>query len=272
MDIARCAEDGQIYMAATFANLHPNNLERMRQQLTCPECSGPAFFRKASKSGRAACFGARPHRDGCGLAAQDSEQIFDGEGTDLDVLNNPAERIVVDLAYGTPPREIHSDPAEGSGHTGRAPRYVGGNHRPDARMHRRLSSLLRTLIEAPHFAQSKQLLEIAGQTEIAVCDFFIPLSFANQRLQGQFRGWWGLISDAKRDGNETIWLNGGGRGMISFCIPPEMETQVLDRFRLEDIEQLAGAYVLVIADLRISQNGKMHCVINSPNHIAIRLT
>ena len=91
-------------------------------------------------------------------------------------------------------------------------------------------------------------------------------------MQGRVRGWWGLISDAKDGGDGSLWLNGGGRGMISFCIPHELRTQVFDRFRLEDIEQLAGAYVLVIADLRISQYGKMYCVIDSPNHIAIRLT
>ena len=272
MDIARCTEDGQIYTAATFTTLHPNDLERMRQQLTCPECSGPAFFRKASISGRAACFGARPHHDGCGLAAQDTEHVIEGEGTDLDVLNNPAERIVVDLAFGAPAREVHGDPNEGTGRAGRAPRYVGGNPRPDARMRRRLSSLLRTLIEAPHFARSNQRLEIAGQPEIAVCDFFVPLTLVNQGMQGRVRGWWGLISDAKDGGDGSLWLNGGGRGMISFCIPYDLRTQVFDRFRLEDIEQLAGAYVLVIADLRISQYGKMYCVIDSPNHIAIRLT
>lgn len=272
MDIALCTEDGQIYTAANFAKLQSSNLERMRQQLTCRECSGPAFFRKASKSGRAACFGARPHHDYCSLAAQDSEQVVEGEGADLDVLHNPAERIVVDLAFGAQPREIHGDPAEGSGRAGRSPRYVGGNPRPDARMHRRLSSLLRTLIEAPHFARSNQLLEIAGQPEIAVCEFFVPLSFVNQSMQGRFRGWWGLISDARDGIDGSLWLNGGGRGMISFCIPLEMRTPVLDRFRLEDTERLAGAYVLVLADLRISLQGKMYCVIDSPNHIAIRLT
>lgn len=272
MDIARCTENGLVYTAATFATLHPNDLERMRQQLTCPECSGPAFYRKASISGRAACFGARPHHDACSLAAQDSEHVIEGEGTDLDVLNNPAERIVVDLAFGAPAREVHGDLEEGAGRAGRAPRYVGGNPRPNARMHRRLSSLLRTLIEAPHFARSNQLLEIAGQPEISVCDFFVPLTQVDKLMQGRIRGWWGLISDAKVGGDESLWLNGGGRGMLSCCIPYELRTQVLGRFRLDDIEQLAGAYVLVIGDLRISQHGKMYCVIDSPNHIAIRLT
>lgn len=272
MDIARCNENGQTYTATTFAALPPLDLERMRQQLFCPECDGPAFFRKASRSGRAACFGARPHQEGCGLAAQDSEQVVEGEGTDLDILNNPGERVVVDLAYGAQHRELHGDPMEGTGRAGRAPRYVGGTPRPDARMHRRLSSLLRTLIEAPHFRLSHQLLEIVGQPEMRVCDFFVPLLTVTPSMQGQVRGWWGSISDAKDGSDGSLWLNSGGRGMISVCIPVEMRAAVLDRFRLEDNEQLAGAYVLVIADLRISQYGKMYCAIESPNHIAVRLT
>lgn len=272
MDIARCNEDGQIYTAAIFAAVPPHNLERMRQQLSCPECNGPAFFRKASRSGRSACFGARPHQDGCSLAAQDSEQVIEGEGTDLDVLNNPGERIVVDLAFGSQPREVHGDPVDGRGRAGRTPRYIGGAPRLDTRMHRRLSSLLRTLIEAPQFRFSHQVLEISGQPEIQVCDFFVPLLAVNGSMRGQTRGWWGLISDANDGGDGSLWLNSGGRGTISFCIPVEMRAETLDRFRLEDNEQLAGAYVLVIADLRISQNDKMYCVIESPNHIAMRLT
>lgn len=272
MDIARCTEDDQIYTAAVFSNFPLGELERMRQQLICAECTGPAFFRKASRNGRAACFGARPHHEGCGLAAQDSEQVIEGEGTDLDVLNNPAEKIVVDLAFGAQHREVHGDPDEGQGRAGRAPRYVGANPRPDARMHRRLSSLLRALIEAPQFSESNQLLEIAGRPETRVCDFFIPLLNANPNMRGQFHGWWGLISDAQDGADGSLWLNGGGRSSISFCVSTDLRSEVLERFRLDDNEQLAGAYLLVLADLRVSQNGKIYCVIESPNHIALRLT
>jgi hypothetical protein len=262
MDIARCAEDGQIYLAVTFAALPPFDLERMRQQLSCPECRGPAFFRKASRSGRAACFGARPHRLGCSLATEDTERVIEGESTDLDVLNNPAERIVVDLGFGGHSQEVHGNPNDAHGRSGRTQRYIGGNHRPDARMHRRLSSLLRTLVEAPNFSESQQLLEISGNPEIRVCDFFIPMLDANPSLQWKVRGWWGLISYAQNGTNNSLWLNSGDKGTFSICLPSEMRALVLDRFHLEDNEQLAGAYVLAVAALRISINGKMYAPSN----------
>lgn len=272
MDIARCTENGQTYTATNFADLPPMDLARMRRRLLCSECNGPAFFRKATKNGRAACFGARPHEDACTLAAQDSEQVVEGEETDLDVVRNPGDRIIVDLQYGANGPELHGDPAQGHNRAGRAPRHVGGQARPDARMHRRLSSLLRTLIEVPNFRFSIQTLEVVGCQPMLVREFFIPVHAVHPDMKGQVRGWWGSISDAQEGEGNALWLNSGGRGDISFCIPSNVRAEVLDRFNLEDIERLAGAYVLVIADLRISTNQKKYCIIDEPGQIAIRLT
>ncbi|WP_447917182.1 hypothetical protein [Achromobacter aegrifaciens] len=272
MDIARCTENDRTYTAANFADLPAMDLGRMRRYLLCSECDGPAFFRKATKNGRAACFGARPHEDGCVLAAQDSEQVVEGEETDLDALRNPGDRIIVDLQYGAHLPEVHGDSAEGRNRAGRAPRHVGGLARPDARMHRRLSSLLRTLIEVPSFRSSNQTLEVADYQPMLVREFFVQLHAVNTDMKGQFRGWWGSISDAQEDEGNALWLNSGGRGDISFCIPSEVRAQVLDRFNLEDTERLAGAYILVIADLRVSSNNKKYCIIDAPGQIAIRLT
>lgn len=272
MEIARCSEDQQDYTASLFAQLQPNDLERKRRQLSCPACGGPAFFRKATRNGRAACFGARPHSDDCDLAAQDHTQLVDGEGADLDALNNPGERIVVDLNFGAQPREAHVELNEHEGRPGRAARYVGQNPRPDARMHRRLSSLLRTLIEAPHFRLSQQVLELNGRPDIRVCDFFVPLLDIDARYSGQFKGWWGLISDARQSQDGTLWLNSGGRDTISFCVPPEFQDEIFHRYRIEDFEDFAGSYLLVLGELRISQYGKLYCIVESPSHASIRLT
>lgn len=272
MDIARCSTDGQIYTSTVFSQLSPQQIAVMRHELWCPECGGPAFFRKAATNGQAACFGARPHKPMCSLAAQDSERVIEGEQTDLDVLRNPGQVIVVDLAFGAVASEVHVDPQATRGRAGTAPRYVGGNARPDARMRRRLSSLLRTLIEAPQFSQSTQILEIDGHPSMAVRDFFVPLLNTTRAHEGNLRGWWGSIASASEGQSGEVWLNSGGRSNMSFCIPAEVKAAVLNRFRITDYEQLAGAYVLGIASLQISQYGKMYCVIQSENQIAIRLT
>lgn len=272
MDIARCIEDNRTYNAIEFSRLHPAELERKRRLLACDECGGPAFFRKASRSGRAACFGARPHADGCELAAQDHEQHFDGQGDDLDAINNPAERIVVDLNFGAQEHQNNVAPNGNGGRPGRAAQYLGVGPRPDARMHRRLSSLLRTLIDSREFRTSQQLIEINGYPETRVCDFFVPLLEVSTRYNAQFRGWWGLISDAGLSQDGTVWINSGGRNTISSCLSVEMQAEVFQRFHIEELEDLSGAYILALGELRVSQNGKMYCVIESSGHLTIRRT
>lgn len=270
MNTAFCIEDGITYEAVQFSRLPPIELARKRRFLQCSECNAPAFFRKASRSGRGACFGARPHVEGCDLAALDHEPI-DGQGDDEDELNNPGERISVDLNYGARPQQPRPVvPSDGrAGNRGR--RFVGRGARPDAKVHRRLSTLLRTLLEVPGFSQSAQILEIDGRNDIAVRDFFVPIEQVSIDNEGQFRGFWGMLSDARFSQDGTLWLNGGGRDDISFCVSSDHVDDIYHRYHLEDEEDLAGAIVLVLGTLRVSQNGKMYCVISNPAYLAVRL-
>lgn len=272
MDIARCTEDGVTYTAVDFSRLPSNNLAQKRRLLQCSECGGPAFFRKASRSGRAPCFGARPHVDGCGLAAQDYVRLDDGAGDDQDALHNPGNRIVVDLNFGALAQPEHIEGAGRAPNPGRGGRYVGDGFRPDARMHRRLSTLLRTLIEAPAFRNSDQVIEIDGHGEITAKDFFVPLLSTTTQYSGLFRGFWGLLSDARVSEDHTLWLNSGGRDNISFCLGSEHVDVVTHRYRVEDEEDFAGAYILALGTPRVSQNGKLYCVIDGPQYVALRLT
>jgi hypothetical protein len=59
MDIAKCNADGQTYNASNFSLLPQNDLLIKRRKLICIGCENIAFFRIKSRSGQAACFGAR---------------------------------------------------------------------------------------------------------------------------------------------------------------------------------------------------------------------
>lgn len=104
MDVAVCTENNHSYYVIEFSHLPPDELLHKRQLLICPECGGPAYFRKASKSGQVACFGARPHAQGCILAASDHLQIInDGQGEDQEIFEESGKTIVIDLNYGAKP-------------------------------------------------------------------------------------------------------------------------------------------------------------------------
>lgn len=271
MNVARCTLDSVTYLSEQFARLGFAEIGQKRRHLVCPECGGPAFFRKQTRNGRAACFGARPHQLNCSLAAFDETRVNDGYGEVVDVIHNPGERIVVDLDFGAP-LHVHAEPNVGPANgRGRAGVHAGGNSPNDARMHRRLSSLLRTLIESPHFRGSQQILEIL-EREVAVRDFFVPLLDIENHHLNSLKGFWGMLSDVGVGQPGTVWLNSGGRDDISFCIDEQSFGAVCGRFHITDLEEFSGAYVLAIGEARVSQNGKLYCVVDNQNMISLRLT
>jgi hypothetical protein len=264
MDIATCVEDGQTYFATQFAQLDPAELERKRRQLICSECHNPAFFRKESRDGKGACFGARPHVDGCSLAVEDSGLPVPGFGDEQDGLTNFGNRIVVDLDFGATAPIEHVDQDPDAPRRPRSGPYTGGDGLGTANMHKRLRPLLRLLVEAPNFQYSDQIVEVANQPEMVVRDFFVQCSLAGFSQFNQFRGFWGQLTDARNGAKGQLWLNSGGKGDMSFFLPLEHQKVVMERFGIENKEEFAGAYILVLGTLRVSQSGKMICFIEDP--------
>jgi hypothetical protein len=270
LDTATCTEDGHTYTAIEFAALAPETLERLRRVLRCAECDGPAFFRKRSRSGRGACFGARPHADGCDQATADNDLLIPGAGDDQDELYNPGDRIVIDLGYGAQERQVHLDQDARQPRRARGGRFIGDGNRGNAEMHRRLSSMLRTLVTAPNFRFSDQIIAVGEHPELPARDFFVHFSDVTPQYSGQFRGYWGLLSDARRGVDNSLWLNSGGRTSMSVCLPEEYVDAISQRYRLTEDEDFSGAYLLVLATLSVSQYGKIFCVVNDPAVMSLR--
>lgn len=269
MDAARCTLDNTIYQAVRFAALPPNELAKKRRFLVCPECHGPAFFRKASRSGQAACFGARPHEDGCTLTASEYEQNDIGPGDDQDILENPGQRIILDFNFGAA-SDGHNDPDALPNTGGRGGHFLGGGVRPDAAMHRRLSTILRNLMMSEQFRKSHQVIEIAGVGEFAIANFFVPFGGVTLTHDNQYRGYWGMVVSARFGQTGALWLNTGGRDDMSICIPEQFVNELYDRFRVSDEEELSGTYALVLGKLRTSQDGKKYVRVDDLGFITLR--
>lgn len=269
MDAARCTLDDVVYQAVRFAALPPNELARNRRFLICPECRGPAFFRKASRSGQAACFGARPHEEGCALAASEYEQNDIGPGDDQDILENPGQRIILDFNFGAP-NDRHNDPDAVPNPGGRGGRFVGGGARPDAAMHRRLSTILHNLMMSGQFRTSRQIVEIAGVGEFTVADFFVQFGAVAAVHDKQYRGYWGMVVSARLGQTGAVWLNSGSPDDMSICVSEQFVNELYERFRISDEEELAGTYALVLGTLRTSQAGKKYVQVEDIGFITLR--
>lgn len=271
MDVARCTLDGLTYQAVRFAALPLDELLRKRRFLVCSKCGHAAYFKKASCSGQAACFGARPHKS-CSLAASEYGVNNNGLGDDQDILNNPGQRIVIDFDFGAEQTEKHNDPDVVNNVGGRGGRFVGYGARPDAVMHRRLSTLLRDLSTSEQFRTSRVALRIEGAGEFTVADFFIRFRDVKPTHDGQYHGYWGKLAHAGfQSETGALWLNTLSDD-IGICVPEKFVSEFRQRFKISKMTKLERAGVLILGKLENSRNGKKYVPVADLNFITIDLT
>ena len=266
MDNAFCTINNQTYSAYQFSQLDIATISQLRRFLECPTCHAPAFFRKAARNGQAACFGARPHNDWC-IESAPLSRLINGENDDEDVLHDDGQRIVLDLNYGAAEAVNHIDDDMNGNGAGRGVRFSGNGNRPNAVVHRRLSTILRSLIINPAFRFSEQIIEV-GTINQTISEFFVPFNEINQNCIGRICGYWGQIVDIGVGQDGTIWLNSGGREDVSLCLPTTIQQRFFDRFRINMVEDLVGSYILYLGDLRVSQNNKYYIVIDELTFVA----
>lgn len=266
MDIAKCTADGKTYQATVFEAL--GDLENLRRQLICPSCNAPAFFRKTSISGQAACFGARPHAKGCALAALEGNRGgLNGLGQDEQI--NLGQLIEVDFAYGAH-QATHPEPNDPIDPSGRGGRFSPGGGDRNPVMHRRLSTLLKNLMLSEQFRKSDQILRLP-EGQFRVRDFFVEFGSAQHQRTEEYRGLWGMLSDARYGQDGSVWLNSGGRENVSVVVDHSIVENFKRRFCVDELEELAGAYILVFGTLKRSGNGKRYLACYDMRHITASL-
>lgn len=243
MDVALCTIDNNMYTLPVFEDLSELTLSYYRRHLLCPKCLGQAFYRKQSCTGPAAFFAARPH----GLPCVERRW---GEGFPEPIESS--ERI-----------EVCLDSAEPGLETAQA-RPVG--------VRRGLDMLLGNLMFNDGFPASEQLIAV-DQSLFRVKDFFVPFADTPSNGRGEYRGYWGFISDAGKSGEQpaSLWLNSGGAQDLSIVVGGDLSGEFLQRLGLDDMEMLAGAYVLVLGRLRVSQFGKKYLAVSDISRMAINL-
>lgn len=271
MEYAR--HNDSLFNAQQFSGLPPNGLWAMRNHLLCPECGGPAFFRKETRNDREACFGARPHADWCGLKAAQSPTNSQ-ERSSFRASHQPAQRIVVDFGYGAH-QQNHHQPSQQAGDqrdgTPEAPAAASG-FSTHATKHMRLVPLLRMLTSVPDLRSLPETVEIAGLGAFNTSTFFVPFDSIMPGHQNMTLGFFGKITFAKIDPNESaLWLNFSGQAIPSICVPWQLIPVFFDRFKINDLTDLAGSNALVVGELEVSQQGKWYVVLRDIHYVAVDL-
>ena len=271
MEYAR--HNDSLFNAQQFAGLPPNELWAMRNHLLCPECGGPAFYRKQTRNEREACFGARPHADWCGLKAAQSPTNPNNRNS-YSASPHPAQRIVVDFAYGAQQSPPHQPAQPGDDqHAGtQDTSATGSGFSNNGTRHMRLVPLLRMLTSTPDLRSSQETVEIAGLGDYRVAEFFVPFEAVMPPNINMTLGFFGKITFAKINPQESaLWLNFGGQANPSICVPWQLIPVFFDRFKVNDLTDLAGSNALVVGVLEVSQQGKWYVVLRDIHYVAIDL-
>lgn len=265
MDIAKCILDNQTYTALDFSTLPPNELSNKRKHLVCADCQAVAFFRKASRNGRVACFGAFPHVEGCSFSLSEA-QGSKGDKLNKDIVHDSNEFFMLESK-----NSLQSDPEAGLPVEKYAKEIIdsAGDIKPGSSLRQQLSATLKYLILSEKTEVLSQDFDTQDNTQSADNLFFVNFKKINFNRDEKLRGYFGMLTDARLTSDGALWLNSGGIGDVSCVVQAETVDEFFQRYSLEDEEDLAGAYIIVIGTLSCSQNGKKYIKLASIDHIDI---
>ena len=271
MESARCTQNSAIYSAQQFAGLAADDLAEKRQNLVCPACGRPAFFRRETQNDRDPCFGARPHAQGCNLSAAQAAAAASDQADAHANLLDPNTRIKVDFTHERSEavdQHPHADLTQKTRTCDESGGFSGCT--PATIRHMRLRPLLRLLISTPSLQNSPQIIDMDGIGSARACDLFVPLNAISAMDDRKFMGVFGRIASAHfvKESN-TVWLNSGAVMQPSICVDLMNMSLLMDRFEVNNIACFANAIVLVFGAVRISQQGKMYIVLGNPMHFMV---
>lgn len=270
-------EDQRVWEAAKFAALPPNELERMRRNLSCVECTQFAWFRKKSVHGHPAHFCAH-HLDSCSLRVEyvvSGER--DGQGSESDQIAS-SESIVVrlDQEVGA---AIASNVVQNPDHSdswGMGTRYISQGGGREASQHFTLRRILYRLVQSPTFRGSNAQIALyrnEGEAIVqgGVNQIAVSFSEITRDHHGRTLMYWGPIASAGRTQDEKVWLNSSAsNGSASVAVFEDIAEEFMRTFEVEDLEDLAGAHVLVVGSCQFAGTGKPVIWCGSPKFVVVR--
>lgn len=239
------------------------DVDKYAGNIRCVECEAGAWFVSGSTGGlreRTACFAAH-HKEGCQIKTV--ILVVDGEEPGI-VDGVDTAQIVVDLDKRKPQTILTPAPPT----TPPLPSPWGNIQKQyanaaDYPVNKSLRQILSRLMRNPHYPEDETSIKIIADNERVVLEGSIRrLLFSQQQLSdvelGAVRLFWGQINNVNRK-EGSAWLNCGDyRSEPSILIrDEELEEEMLSTFKLNDLEDLAGARFIMVGHLSGSAKKKI---------------
>ena len=217
METALCTIDNKRYDMASFSKFDAQSLSNLRKALICPECRAQGYYRKASRDGKSACFGAY-HEDNCEYKTQNSALCIMPEVVE-EVESIATNNQIIEIAFSV--YEPNKSKFDGSSTSdikstskGTSKQHTVSSVR-ERNTQRGLKSLLRMLMHADSFASSDIEINTGAQHPFKAKNLFIHFDDISEEHLQKWRGYWGIISHANSD---ISWLNIANKGDVSIPV------------------------------------------------------
>lgn len=261
------------YSVFRFQKLSEIDIERFRQALVCPACGGRAYYRKASKDGKAACFGSRYHKADCTefrpSAAKEREEahaievnqlIVDSDSMVIDFNRQPRLKpraATTERRAKTKPSTIAVDQLEQreldnpakesigdlSAQNSKAPAVENDKLMPDKRIaNTGLEKILHSLLRGSELATSDLWVYTDSKYRWRAKNLFVNFADAEPTEKGAPRMYWGTISHTDKDG---LWLNPADSKDVGIPIDG-IAAELKQRFGLSDRRDFEGAGIILL--------------------------
>lgn len=280
MDRARDRRSDQEYTAQEVADLDRSARRALKPHLRCPYCEATAHFRSASRPSpgrrsKVAHFYALPHGDECDITRSYGDP-WEDDDTDRTVAHWEQRnttlivRILTDQDEGSADNVSTGEPSESESRS----RGGGDRTRSTNSVSRGPQKLLEQLVHWPSFKTSSLTLRMPdpNRTEMAVHDAFVRFEDANvERHTQRWHGFWGIVRPLRFWARGSCYYSNFGPADSDFriSIHESHVPEILRRYGLATIEDMAGHYLLLFDIARQSKSLRFTADVNSVNYIGI---
>jgi len=249
----------KVFSIFEFKALPETEIDKLRYSLLCPVCRQKAYFRKASRDGKQACFGSRYHDSDCtefnpsARKSEEEKQILEVEALLLE-----ADALQIDFnapIYSTKIQKIDSKLVPESAHKepNAKKNSEGGNTQSELTVNKQgLKKLLISLLRGSSLASSDVWIYTSEKHKWRAKNLFVNVNEAVPTDNGAPRMYWGTISHADK---ALLWLNPAEERSVSIPIAKYRE-QLLTRFDIQEPRDLEGAGFIMFAKCVQSKDKK----------------
>jgi len=246
---ALCEIDNKVFSIYEFKAQPEAEINRLRYSLLCPVCKQKAYFRKASKDGKQACFGSRYHKSDCEelnssvRKPEEDKQVAELENIVLETdslsidFSKPISSKIATKQSSTRATKAESVKKSGSELTANK---------------QGLKKLLVSLLRGSSLASSDLWVYTSEKHKWRAKNLFVNVNDAKPTENGAPRLYWGTICHADKTLN---WLNPAEERSVAIPISKYRE-QLLSRFDIQESRDLEGAGFIIFAKCVESKDKK----------------